>query len=86
MPSGPEIPTPTSATWIILTSLAPSPGNNWRRCCLLLTEAEMTNGKKTKQNQGNKGGGEGKGMGCLALKLPLYRTTTSELSPACLLI
>lgn len=25
MPSWPEIPTPTSATWIILTSLAPSP-------------------------------------------------------------
>ena len=25
MPSCPEIPTPTSATWIMLTSLAPSP-------------------------------------------------------------
>jgi hypothetical protein len=28
MPSWPEIPTPTSATWIMLTSLAPSPENN----------------------------------------------------------
>lgn len=28
MPSCPEIPTPTSATWIILTSLAPSPRMN----------------------------------------------------------
>lgn len=28
MPSWPEIPTPTSATWIILTSLAPSPRIN----------------------------------------------------------
>lgn len=28
MPSWPEIPTPTSATWIMLTSFAPSPRNN----------------------------------------------------------
>lgn len=28
MPSWPEIPTPTSATWIMLTSFAPSPKNN----------------------------------------------------------
>lgn len=28
MPSWPEIPTPTSATWIMLTSLAPSPRNS----------------------------------------------------------
>lgn len=31
MPSCPEMPTPTSATWIILTSLAPSPEINAAR-------------------------------------------------------
>ena len=31
MPSCPEMPTPTSATWIMLTSLAPSPEINAER-------------------------------------------------------
>lgn len=31
MPSWPDIPTPVSATWIILTSLAPSPNKEKKR-------------------------------------------------------
>lgn len=40
IPSWPEIPTPTSATWIMLTSLAPSPRNSkGRKNCLILETA-----------------------------------------------